>query len=117
MTSLRQYDGTPAADQLKARLDDLVDRFDPAITPASLLWGAQFDLGLALVDLPVGAGGLGAAASLQSVVDERLAAAGFPHPANVNPIGIGLGMPTVGRWGAPDQRSRYLRPCFTADEI
>ena len=79
--------------------------------------GAQFDLGLAWVSFPPGLGGLGVSVSLQKHVNERLAAAGAPNAFMGNPLGYGMGGPTLLEHGTPEQHQRYLRPLFTHEEI
>ena len=81
-------------------------------------WGRQFDLGLAWVHFPEGDGGLGVARSLQPVVNERLEAIGASF-SNItrNVIGYGMGAPTVVTHGTEEQRRRWLRKLFTAEEI
>ena len=100
-----------------ALLDRLLDAHPPATTDPARFLGAQFDLGLAWVHFPVGAGGLGAPPGVQAVVDERLAAAGAPAPAERNPLGHGMAAPTIVTHGTPEQRERWLRPLFTGEEI
>ena len=34
-----------------------------------------------------------------------------------NPIGYGMGAPTIVTHGSDDQQTRYLRPLFTGEEI
>ena len=46
-----------------------------------------------------------------------LARAGAPHPYARNPIGYGMGAPTVFTHGSEAQRNRYLRPLFTGEEV
>src|SRR4051812_33414970 len=77
--------------------------------------GDQFDLGLAFVWFPDGAGGLGVRPDLQRLVNERVSASGGPIPK----LGIGHGMaaPTIATCGSPAQRDRWLRPLFTGEEI
>jgi alkylation response protein AidB-like acyl-CoA dehydrogenase len=99
------------------RLDQLLAEHPPSDTPAQEFWGAQFDLGLAWVQFPEGEGGLGLAPQMQGVVDERLRAAGAPSNFGRNPIGIGMGAPTVQSHGSEAQKQRYLRPLFTCEEI
>jgi alkylation response protein AidB-like acyl-CoA dehydrogenase len=99
------------------RLDQLLAEHPPGDTPAQEFWGAQFDLGLAWVQFPEGEGGLGLAPQMQGVVDERLRAAGAPSNFGRNPIGIGMGAPTVQSHGSEAQKQRYLRPLFTCEEI
>ncbi len=81
-------------------------------------WGRQFDLGLAWVHFPEGDGGLGVSRSLQPVVTERLEAIGASF-SNItrNVIGYGMGAPTVVTHGSEEQRRRWLRKVFTAEEI
>jgi len=103
------------------RVDDLVtellEKHPPKRTDPVAFLGAQFDAGLAWVHFPVGHGGLGLGPKLQKVINERLFAEGAPNPVNRNPIGHGMTGPTVAVWGSEDQKSRYLRPLFTGEEI
>jgi alkylation response protein AidB-like acyl-CoA dehydrogenase len=99
------------------RCEHLVRDHDPAQTDAKAFLGAQYDAGLAWVHFPEGFGGLGASPRLQRVVAERLAKAHAPVPYGRNPIGYGMGAPTVVTHGSDAQRSRYLRPLFTGEEI
>jgi alkylation response protein AidB-like acyl-CoA dehydrogenase len=79
--------------------------------------GAQFDLGLAWVQFPVGHGGLGLSPRYQKIVNEYTAKAGAPNPYYRNPIGYGMCGPTVVEWGSEEQKKRYLRPLFTGEEV
>jgi alkylation response protein AidB-like acyl-CoA dehydrogenase len=116
-------DAAPNADSRtdEERVLDLCEQLlrdhPPASTPVVEFLGAQFDLGLAFVNFPVGHGGLGLGPKLQKVIGERLAAAGAPSAAARNIIGYGMGAPTVVTHGSEAQRSRYLRPLFTGEEI
>ena len=108
----------PAAERLVTeRTTQLLEEHPPASTPAKEFWGAQFDLGLAWVYFPEGHGGLGVDPKLQETVNARLRAAGAPSNGMRNPIGVGMGAPTVVTHGSDDQKRRYLRPIFTCDEI
>jgi alkylation response protein AidB-like acyl-CoA dehydrogenase len=79
---------------------------------------AAFDAGLAWVHYPTGHGGLGAPRAMQAVVDAEFAAAGAPTPnPSMNPIGLGMAAPTILRHGTEEQRSRYLRPLWTGEEV
>ena len=80
-------------------------------------FGAQYDLGLARVDNPRGLGGLDAPPRLQDVVDSILEAAGRRGHWMRNPMGIGMCGPTIVAWGTDEQKQRFLRPIFTAEEI
>ncbi len=103
------------------RVSDLVDELlaehPPKSTPSTAFLGAQFDKGLAWVHFPEGQGGLGVNPKLQKLVNERVFAQGAPNSMHRNPIGYGMCAPTVVVWGSDDQRRRYLRPCFTGEEI
>jgi alkylation response protein AidB-like acyl-CoA dehydrogenase len=106
------------AEELRARVRDLLAAHDPATTDRLEFLRARFDAGLAWVHYPAGLGGLDAPRALQSIVDEEFAAAGAPDN-DPRRIGIGLGMaaPTILRFGTPDQRRRFLRPLWTGEEV
>jgi alkylation response protein AidB-like acyl-CoA dehydrogenase len=109
---------TTSDSQLVEKLcDTLLAEFPPATTPAATFLGAQFDAGLAWVQFAPGFGGLGLAPKLQGTVDGRLRSAGAPMAYYRNPIGHGMGAPTVYTWGSDDQKKRYLRPLFTGEEV
>ena len=81
-------------------------------------WGKQFDLGLAWVQFPEGAGGLGVNPKYQLLVIEELRKAGISQQNRIaNILGIGMGAPTIVEFGTKEQIDRYLRPMFVADEI
>ncbi len=103
-------------EHVRDRLEVLLRDHDPSGDPVEFL-GAQFDLGLAWVYFPEGHGGLGADRALQSIVNDALRDAGAPDPASRNIIGYGMGAPTVLTHGTEEQRSRYLRPLFTGEEV
>jgi alkylation response protein AidB-like acyl-CoA dehydrogenase len=109
----------PATDEqlVLERLDALLGEHDPKGTDARAFLGAQFDAGLAWVHFPEGYGGLGVSPKLQRVVNERIADAGGPNAYWRNPIGSGMGAPTVVTHGSEEQKKRYLRPLFTGEEI
>ncbi|MBK3380628.1 acyl-CoA dehydrogenase family protein [Streptomyces sp. DEF147AK] len=108
---------TDAAD-LRARTRALLADRPPATTSRADFLAARFDAGLAWVHYPEGLGGLGAARSLQSVVDAELAAAGAPDN-DPRRIGIGLGMaaPTILAYGTEEQKRRFLRPLWLGEEV
>ena len=109
----------PATDEqlVNERLDALLAEHDAKATDARTFLGAQFDAGLAWVHFPEGYGGLGVGPKLQKLVNERIAAAGGPNAYWRNPIGSGMGAPTVVTHGTEAQKQRYLRPLFTGEEI
>ncbi len=99
------------------RCEDLLRLHDPASTAPNEFLGAQYDAGLAWVHFPEGFGGLGLSPRLQRTVAERLGRAHAPVPYARNPIGYGMGAPTIVTHGSDEQRRRYLRPLFAGDEI
>jgi alkylation response protein AidB-like acyl-CoA dehydrogenase len=99
------------------RCEALLAAHPPASTPTAEFLGAQFDLGLAWVHFPEGEGGLGLGPSLQKVVNDRLARDRAPSAYTRNPIGCGMGAPTIVTHGSEAQKQRYLRPLFTGEEI
>src|ERR1700681_4671048 len=111
----------PSATDAEARVVELTERLlrdhPPASTPVLEFLGAQFDLGVAWLHFAAGDGGLGLPPRLQDAVNARLRAARAPTAAGRNPIGFGLGAPTVATHGSEEQRRRYLPPVFTGEEI
>jgi alkylation response protein AidB-like acyl-CoA dehydrogenase len=103
------------AQLVQERLDQLLAH-DPKGDPVEFL-GAQFDLGLAWVNFPEGKGGLGLSPRFQKQIDEAILGAGGPNAWARNPIGHGMGAPTVLSHGADELSDRYLRPLFTGEEI
>ena len=106
------------AARLRERVAKLLSEHDPKTTDRLAFLQARFDAGLSWVHFPVGLGGLDAPRSLQSAVDAQFAEAGAPDN-NPRRIGIGLGMaaPTILRFGTAEQRTRYLRPLWTGEEV
>jgi alkylation response protein AidB-like acyl-CoA dehydrogenase len=106
-----------AAD-VQRRVDELLAAYPPSRTDRTAFLEAQFDAGLAWVQFPDGAGGLGATPGLQRIADQALAEAGAPAPDVArNIIGHGMAAPTIAVHGTPEQRARYLRPLFSGEEI
>jgi alkylation response protein AidB-like acyl-CoA dehydrogenase len=112
-TETRTSDEQQVLDLVEQLLTDL----PPASTDPVTFLGAQFDRGLAWVHFEVGHGGLGLNPKLQKLINERIYAAGGPNPVARNPIGHGMTGPTVAVWGSDEQKSRYLRPLFTGEEV
>jgi alkylation response protein AidB-like acyl-CoA dehydrogenase len=98
-------------------VDQLLEEMPPATTPAKEFLGEQFDRGLAWLHYPVGCGGLGLTPNDQQLAQSRLVAGGAPQSGLKNPIGYGMVAPTVVAHGTDEQKQRYLRPLFTAEEI
>jgi alkylation response protein AidB-like acyl-CoA dehydrogenase len=116
-TTLSSKDLDSDEDLVRGRVEQLLSLHDPRTTPAREFLGHQFDAGLAWVSFPEGDGGLGVSPRLQRIINERLAAAHAPTPYARNPIGYGMGAPTVVAHGSEAQKQRYLRPLFTGEEV
>ena len=96
----------------------LLERSGQFVSDQFAFRGAQYDAGLAWVHFPQGRGGLGLGRGQQSVVDDVLRAGGVPyHDLLVNPIGIGMGAPTVLAFGTEEMHATLLRPIFTGEDI
>lgn len=115
MTTAALYE---QVDDLRSRVRELLDQHPPDGADRLDFLRARFDAGLAWVGFPVGLGGLDLPRSLQSVVDDELAAAGAPDNSPRS-IGIGLGMaaPTILTHGTEEQKARWLRPLWTGEEV
>ncbi len=98
------------------RIDQLLTDHEERSGPE--FWGAMYDLGLAWVHFPEGFGGLGLSPKYQKNVAARLREAGASL-ANYsrNILGIGMGGPVLAAHGTDEQKQRWLRPMFTAEEI
>src|SRR5216683_2871481 len=81
--------------------------------------GKQYDHGLAWVHFPEGYGGLGLSPAMQSVVSDEIAKSAKTtyDDMGINPIGIGMGAPTVLTHGTEWMKKNLLRPMFTGEEI
>jgi alkylation response protein AidB-like acyl-CoA dehydrogenase len=117
MTATTEAGPTTDEDRVDRLLDQLLAEHDPKTTPVAEFLGAQYDLGLGWISFPEGLGGLGLSPRLQSRINQRLAGAGAPISFARNPIGYGMGAPTVLTHGTPQQHARLLRPLFTGEEI
>ena len=78
---------------------------------------ARFDAGLAVVHFGLGEGGRELDPGLQPVAEAAFAGAGAADHFARNVIGLGMAMPTIRAHGTPAQKARFLRPCFTGEEI
>jgi alkylation response protein AidB-like acyl-CoA dehydrogenase len=104
-----------AREDVAVRIEQLLASHPPSTTPPSEFWGAQFDLGLAWVEFPVGLGGLGVDAALQELVTRGLYSAGAPRNFLQNFVGIGMAARVIVDFGT-EMQQRLLRPIFTCEE-
>ena len=103
--------------QVQSLVEQLLAENDPSQVDAATFLGAQYDMGLAWVHFPIGYGGLGLSPGVQGVISTMLQRAGAPTDVRRNPIGLGMGAPTVVTHGSDAQKRRYLRPLFTGEEV
>ena len=103
---------------LRDRVRAFLAEHDPATTPAAEFNSARFDAGLAAAHYPAGHGGLGLSRSLQPAADEEFAKGGA-HDLDPrrNVIGLGMAAPTIIAFGTDEQKTRWLKPLWTAEEI
>ena len=102
---------------VKEKLTELIE-FRKNSQSLQEFWGKQFDLGLAWVQFPEGAGGLGLNPKYQLLISDALRKEGISQQNRVaNILGIGMGAPTIVEFGTEDQIAKYLRPMFTTEEI
>ena len=104
-------------DDVGRALDELLRRYpEPATAPRTEFLRARYDLGLAWVHFEPGFGGLGAPASRQLVVDERLAALAAPEPGSGDYVGLHQAAASIDAFGTHEQKSRFLPGIFTGAE-
>ncbi len=97
-------------------VDGLLRAHPPSKVTAQNFLEAQFDAGLAWVHNPAGAGGLGLAPELQSIVNSKIESADGPTGAILNPIGYGMCGPAIAAHGSEEQL-KMLRALFSAEHI
>ena len=112
-------DTLAAADDELTTITEAVDALlavhDPKVESYEEFRGHQYDAGLAWVNHPVGAGGLGVRPQLQREVNRRLLEAGAA-PMNPAQFFQALAGPTILAHGTQEQYDRFLRPMFTGEE-
>lgn len=106
-------------DELRARVRALLDEVHPDQVDQFTFRGAQYDHGLAWVHFPEGLGGLGLNPKMQQVVNDELRkhCKTVYDDLAINPIGIGMGAPTVLTYGDDETKRALFRPMFTGEEI
>ena len=108
----------PDDEDLRRGAEALVETNKDHLDDQIAFRGAQWDAGLAVVSFPEGRGGLGVAPSKQAIVDEVLRANGVEfEDLRINPIGIGMALPTVLTYGSEELKDKHLRRIFTGEDI
>src|SRR4051812_36877203 len=109
---------TLSDDELRSRVEALVEANKDVLDDQIAFRGAQWDAGLAIVSFPEGRGGQGLPPAKQAVVDEVLRANGVDfEDLRINPIGIGMALPTVLTYGSEELKDKHLRRIFTGEDI
>ena len=99
-------------------VDELLSEFPPESSDNIDFWGAQYDKGLAWVWHPEGFGGLGLARKYQTQINRRLQEAGASiENRYLNLLGIAMGAGVLDAHATDEQKTRWLRPMFTTEEI
>jgi alkylation response protein AidB-like acyl-CoA dehydrogenase len=113
---------TDPAQQLRADTEAFLAAHPPADirTEADRLahLEARFDAGLAAVHYPEGLGGRGLPRHLQTIVDERIDAAGGPdNRPTRGVVNLGMAGPTILAGGTQEQKERFMRPLWTGRHV
>jgi len=106
-------------EEVRNRVRALLKEVHPDKADQITFRGKQYDHGLAWVHFPEGYGGLGLSPAMQSVVSDEIAknAKTTYDDMAINPIGIGMGAPTILTHGTDWMKKNLLRPMFTGEEI
>jgi alkylation response protein AidB-like acyl-CoA dehydrogenase len=106
-------------EEIRERVRALLAEARPDRVDQFTFRGKQYDHGLAWVHFPEGYGGLGISPRLQAVVNDEIRrhAKTVYEDMMLNPIGIGMGAPTVLTHGTDWMKKNLLRRIFTAEDI
>jgi len=103
---------------LAKRTEELVEENRDILDDQFAFRGKQYDAGLAMVHFPEGYGGLGGNRGQQAVIDGVLRSYGVTYEdLRINPIGIGMGAPTVLAYGSEELKQKHLRKIFTGEDV
>lgn len=103
---------------LAKRTEELVEENRDILDDQFAFRGKQYDAGLAMVHFPEGYGGLGGNRGQQAVIDAVLRSHGVTfEDLRINPIGIGMGAPTVLAYGSEELKEKHLRKIFTGEDV
>jgi alkylation response protein AidB-like acyl-CoA dehydrogenase len=99
-------------------VDELIAEHPPEETEDVEFWGAQYDKGLAWAWHPEGFGGLGLSRKDQARINWLLEEKGAStENRRINLLGIAMGAGVLDAHASDEQKRRWLRPMFTAEEI
>jgi len=106
-------------EDLRARVRALLKDAHPDKVDQFTFRGKQYDHGLAWVHFPEGYGGLGISPAMQPIVTDEIAkhAKTLYDDMMINPIGIGMGAPTVLTHGTDWMKTNLLKRIFTGEDI
>jgi alkylation response protein AidB-like acyl-CoA dehydrogenase len=106
-------------EEIRERVRALLAEAHPDRVDQFTFRGKQYDHGLAWVHFPEGYGGLGVSPRLQAVVNDEIRrnTKTVYEDMMLNPIGIGMGAPTVLTHGTDWMKKNLLRRIFTAEDI
>jgi 3-oxochol-4-en-24-oyl-CoA dehydrogenase len=114
-------DDEPAAGPIATAVEEFLGQHPVAETDDAAadraLREARFDAGLAVVHFAQGCGGRALDASMQASVERAFATAGCRDHMASNVIGLGMAMPTIHAHGTSEQQRRFLRSCFSGQDI
>jgi alkylation response protein AidB-like acyl-CoA dehydrogenase len=103
---------------LAKRTEELVEENRDILEDQFAFRGKQYDAGLAMVHFPEGYGGLNGNRGQQAVIDAVLRSYGVTYEdLRINPIGIGMGAPTVLAYGSEELKEKHLRKIFTGEDV
>ena len=103
---------------LAKRTEELVEENRDILDDQFAFRGKQYDAGLAMVHFPEGYGGLGGNRGQQAVIDGVLRTYGVTYEdLRINPIGIGMGAPTVLAFGSEELKQKHIRKIFTGEDV
>ena len=106
-------------EEVRERVRALLKEAHPDEVDRVTFRGKQYDHGLAWVHFPEGYGGLNVSPKMAAVVADELRrhAKTIYDDMMVNPIGIGMGGPTLLTYGDDATKKRLLRRIFTGEDI
>jgi alkylation response protein AidB-like acyl-CoA dehydrogenase len=103
---------------LAKRTEELVEENRDILEDQIAFRGKQYDAGLAMVHFPEGYGGLAGNRGQQAVIDGVLRSYGVTYEdLRINPIGIGMGAPTVLAYGSEELKQKHIRKIFTGEDV